>query len=648
MCMENLGKIPPHSMEAEQSVLGAMILDREAIVAGTEILRSSDFYTEAHKEIYEAITDIFARDEPVDLITLSEELKKRNTLESIGGIMYIANLSEGVSTTANIRYYCEIVEEKSILRKLIKASNEIISKGYEDEEKIENIMELAEKSIFDITQKRNQEGLEPIKTILLDSFTRIEELSQSKGGITGLTTGFIDLDNKTSGLQRSDLILVAARPAMGKTAFALNVALNAALKGKGSVAVFSLEMSKDQLVQRMLSAESHVELQKIINGQLDEDDWPNLVRAMGPLSQAGIYIDDTPGITLMELKAKCRKLKIERGLDLIMIDYLQLMSGEGRVENRQQEISNISRGLKGLAKELDCPVVALSQLSRAPEMRSDHRPMLSDLRESGAIEQDADIVIFLYRDEYYNPDSDKQNIGEVIIAKHRNGPIGTVELVFIKRVQYFFSRQISLGGSFKLESFRGMKISLEPLKLIHVYEMKDWTRYENPLFHGYNFPDLDDYEIRKWFNAKTGEKNCITFSIVLNDSRKTIGIISIKDIRNLLKVASLGISFDSKHINKGYGTDAIKILLRYYFEVMRMRIIYLDVAKHNNRAMNCYKKCGFKKVKEYIMKDEEIEIEDININDVENYFTFKNNRLYLYCYRMKLTKNDYGEMLYTK
>lgn len=439
--MENLGKIPPHNIEAEQSVLGSMILDREAIVTSIEILRATDFYKEAHNEIYEAITTIFAKDEPVDMITLSEELKKRNTLESIGGMIYIANLSEGVSTTANIKYYCEIVEEKSTLRKLIKASNEIIAKGYEDEENIDSIVELAEKKIFDITQKRNQEGLEPIKNVLLDSFTKIEQLSQNSGGITGLTTGFIDLDAKTSGLQRSDLILVAARPAMGKTAFSLNVVQNAALKGNASVAFFSLEMSKDQLVQRMLSSESHVELQKIINGRLTEEDWPKLVSSMGPLSQANIYIDDTPGITLMELKAKCRKLKIEKGLDLVMIDYLQLMSGEGRNENRQQEISNISRGLKGLAKEMDCPVVALSQLSRAPEMRSDHRPILSDLRESGAIEQDADIVMFLYRDEYYHEDSDKKNIGEVIIAKHRNGPTGTIELVFMGEFTKFLNME---------------------------------------------------------------------------------------------------------------------------------------------------------------------------------------------------------------
>ena len=375
------------------------------------------------------------------MITLSEELKKRNTLESIGGMIYIANLSEGVSTTANIKYYCEIVEEKSTLRKLIKASNEIIAKGYEDEENIDVIVELAEQKIFNITQKRNQDGLEPIKSILLESFTKIEQLSQNTGGITGLTTGFIDLDAKTSGMQKSDLILVAARPAMGKTAFSLNIVQNAAMKGDASVAFFSLEMSKDQLVQRMLSSESHVELQKIINGRLTEEDWPKLVSSMGPLAQANIFIDDTPGITLMDLKAKCRKLKIEKGLDLIMIDYLQLMSGEGKNENRQQEISNISRGLKGLAKEMDCPVVALSQLSRAPEMRSDHRPILSDLRESGAIEQDADIVMFLYRDEYYHEDSEKKNIGEVIIAKHRNGPTGTVELVFMGEFTKFLNME---------------------------------------------------------------------------------------------------------------------------------------------------------------------------------------------------------------
>ncbi|SDZ24688.1 primary replicative DNA helicase [Proteiniborus ethanoligenes] len=441
MELNSLGKIPPHSIEGEQSVLGSMILDKNAIVVATEILKSGDFYKEAHKEIYEAIIDLYNRDEPVDLITLSDELKKRDTLDAIGGILYLADLSESISTTANIKFYCEIVEEKSILRRLINASNEIIAKGYEADEDINIIIDAAEKKIFDITQKRSREGLDPIKEVLLESFARIEQMAQNKSSITGLTTGFIDLDNKTSGLQKSDLVLVAARPSMGKTAFSVNVAVNAALKGNASVAIFSLEMSKEQLVQRMLSSESHVELQKIINGRLNEDDWPKLLRAMGPLSQANIFIDDTPGITLMEMKAKCRRLKAEKGLGLIMIDYLQLMSGEGRIESRQQEISAISRGLKGLAKEMDCPVVALSQLSRAPEMRSDHRPILSDLRESGAIEQDADIVMFLYRDEYYHPDSEKKNIGEIIIAKHRNGPTGTVELVFMGQYTKFLNME---------------------------------------------------------------------------------------------------------------------------------------------------------------------------------------------------------------
>ena len=434
-----LGKVPPHSLEAEQSVLGAMLLDKDAIIKATELITSEDFYKEAHKEIFESMIDLYTKDEPVDLITLSEELKKRGTLEAIGGVIYLANLSEGVSTTANIRYYCEIVEEKSILRRLIKASDEIMAKGYEGDEELSNIIELAEKKIFDITQRKNQDGFAHIKNVLLDSFNRIEKMAENKGGITGLTTGFVDLDGKTSGLQPSDLVLIAARPAMGKTAFTLNLAVNAAMKGGASIALFSLEMSKEQLVQRMLSSESHVELQKIINGTLTEDEWPKLIRAMGPLSQAKIYIDDTPGISLMEMKAKCRKLKVENGLDLVMVDYLQLMTGDSRAESRQQEISSISRGLKGLAKELNCPVVALSQLSRAPELRADHRPILSDLRESGAIEQDADIVMFLYRDEYYHEDSEKKNIGEVIIAKHRNGPTGAVELVFMGQFTKFLN-----------------------------------------------------------------------------------------------------------------------------------------------------------------------------------------------------------------
>lgn len=437
--LEAVGKVPPHSLEAEQSVLGAMILDKEAIITAMEMISADDFYREAHKEIFEAITELYRKDEPVDLITLSEELKRRGTLEAIGGVTYLAGLSEGISTTANVKYYCEIVEEKAILRRLIKASNTIMAKGYEADEEVNTILDLAEKSIFDIAQRKNHGAFTPIKEVLLESFNKIEELHKNKGGLTGIPTGFIDLDNKTSGLQRSDLVLIAARPSMGKTAFALNVALNSALRGKYSVAIFSLEMSKEQLVQRMLSAESHVEIQKIRNGELNEDEWPRLVSAMGPLSEAKIFIDDTPGISVSEMKAKCRRLKMEHGLDMILIDYLQLMRGDGKSENRQQEISAISRSLKGLAREMDCPVVALSQLSRAPELRADHRPILSDLRESGAIEQDADVVMLLYRDEYYHPDTEKKNIGEVIVAKQRNGPTGTVELVWLGQFTKFLN-----------------------------------------------------------------------------------------------------------------------------------------------------------------------------------------------------------------
>ncbi len=434
--MEYLGRIPPHNIDAEQSVLGAMILDREAIITASEIIRGEDFYKEAHKEVFEAIIDLYNRNEPADMVTLSEELSQRQILEAIGGISYLASLSSAVPTTTNVKYYSKIVEEKAILRRLIKASSEILDKGYQAEDELNSILDLAERNIFNISQSRSQEGFTPIKEILLESFNKIEELYQKKGGITGITTGFSDIDRKTSGLQRSDLILIAARPSMGKTAFSLNVAQNAALQGS-AVAVFSLEMSKDQLVQRMLSAESHIEIQKIRTGTLSEDEWPRLAKAMGPLAQAKVFIDDSPGITVMEMKAKCRKLKMEHGLDMILIDYLQLMNGDGKSESRQQEISAISRNLKGLAREMDCPVVALSQLSRAPELRADHRPILSDLRESGAIEQDADIVMFLYRDEYYHPDSEKKNIGEVIIAKQRNGSTGTVELAWLGQFTKF-------------------------------------------------------------------------------------------------------------------------------------------------------------------------------------------------------------------
>ncbi len=399
--MEDIGRIPPHSVESEQSILGSILLDKEAIITVTETIKPEDFYKEAHKIIYECMMKLNNKNEPIDLITLTEELKKQGHLEDIGGISYITSLSTIVPTTSNVKYYADIVKEKSVLRKLIRVSNDILNLGYDSSIKVEDILEKAEKQIFDISQEKSSEDFQTINSVLMDTYDTIEKLYTNKEDITGITTGFDDLNKKTNGLQRTDLLLVAARPAMGKTAFSLNLVQNAALKGDASVAVFSLEMSKEQLVQRMLSAQSHVELKKIKTGNLDENDWPRIIDAMSVLSNANIYIDDTPGIKIGELRSKCRKLKIEKGLDLILIDYLQLMEGDGGNESRQQEISKISRSLKIIAKELNCPVVALSQLSRAPEQRSDHRPMLSDLRESGAIEQDADIVMFLYRDEYY-------------------------------------------------------------------------------------------------------------------------------------------------------------------------------------------------------------------------------------------------------
>ncbi|MDV9799700.1 replicative DNA helicase [Clostridioides difficile] len=435
--MEDMTRIPPHSVESEQSILGSILLDKDAIITVTETIKPDDFYKEAHKIIYECMITLSNKGEPIDLITLTEELRKQGHLNDIGGISYITSLSTIVPTTLNVKYYADIVKEKSVLRKLIKASNEIINLGYSGATKIEDVLEQAEKSIFDISQEKTSDDFKSINLVLMDAYDMIEKLYTNKSDVTGITTGFKDLNKKINGLQRTDLILIAARPAMGKTAFSLNLVQNAALKGDASVAVFSLEMSKEQLVQRMLSSQSSVELKKIKTGTLNDNDWPRIIDAMAVLSDAKIHIDDTPGIKISELRSKCRKLKIEKGLDLVLIDYLQLMEGEGNNESRQQEISKISRSLKILAKELNCPVVALSQLSRAPEQRADHRPMLSDLRESGAIEQDADIVMFLYRDEYYHADSESKNIGEVIIAKNRHGETGSVELVWLGEVQRF-------------------------------------------------------------------------------------------------------------------------------------------------------------------------------------------------------------------
>lgn len=434
---ELIQKIPPNSLEAEQSVLGAMLLDKEAISTAAEVLKGDDFYREVHKEIFEAIVDIYNDNNPVDLITLTEKLKGRNTLEAVGGITYLTQLMNIVPTTGNIDYYVKIVEEKSLLRKLIKSSNEIISKCYDNPENPIEVVDQAEKSIFDISLSKSSRSFVPIKEILTSNFDRIEELYLNKGKITGIPTGFVDLDQKLSGLQRSDLILIAARPSMGKSALMMNFVQHAAVRENIPVAIFSLEMSKEQLSQRLLCAEALIDAHRLRTGDITEDEWIKLARAMGVLADKPIFIDDTPAISITEMRAKCRRLKIEHGLGLIVIDYLQLMSGSNNYDSRQQEVSDISRSLKALARELDVPVVALSQLSRAPEMRADHRPILSDLRESGAIEQDADVVMFLYRDEYYNPDTEKKNIGEVIIAKQRNGPTGTVELVWLGQFTKF-------------------------------------------------------------------------------------------------------------------------------------------------------------------------------------------------------------------
>ena len=427
-----LAKIPPHDIDAEQAVLGSMLTDKDAVNAAIETLKEDAFYRDDNRIIYQAIVNLYSKSEPIDIITLKDELESMDKFEQVGGYEYLASLPDKVPTTANVQKYIKIVEEKSILRSLIKTANEIIELGYSPTEDVEDIMDGAEKKIFDIMQSKNQKGYSPIKDVLVESFTKLEELYNRKQHITGVPTGFAELDYKTAGLHGSELILVAARPAMGKTAFALNIATNAALRGNAPVAIFSLEMSKDQLVNRILCSEAMVDSNKVRTGKLEEDDWVKLAGAIGPLSESEIFIDDTPGISVMEIRTKCRKLKMEKNIGLVVIDYLQLVQGSNkRSGSREQEISEISRSLKILAKEINVPVIALSQLSRAVEQRPDHRPMLSDLRESGAIEQDADIVMFLYRDDYYNKESEKKDIAEVIIAKQRGGSTGTVELLWM-------------------------------------------------------------------------------------------------------------------------------------------------------------------------------------------------------------------------
>jgi replicative DNA helicase len=430
--MSQMERIPPHNDDAEKSVLGSIFLDKDALYNAMEIIRPEDFYSEMHKEIYLAILELFKKSIPVDTITVAEELKKRKSLEMVGGRAYIAYLSTVVPSTENAMQYAKMISDKSELRKLISASTEIIEKSYQEKMEPDEVLDFAENSIFKIAQGKQRKDFIPLQEILWENINKIDEMSKLEGNITGITTGFIDLDKKTSGFQKSDLIILAARPSMGKTAFALNIAQQTALKGNSKVMIFSLEMSKEQLGQRMLSMESKVEIEKLRRGDIDRKEWEQIHIALDNLAKAEVFIDDTPGINVMEIKNKCRRLKTEKGLDLVIVDYLQLMNFDGRADNRQQEITALSRAFKQLARELECPVLVLSQLSRAPELRQDHRPILADLRESGSIEQDADIVMFLFRDEYYTKEaSEKPNLCDVIIAKQRNGPTDTIELTWI-------------------------------------------------------------------------------------------------------------------------------------------------------------------------------------------------------------------------
>ncbi len=420
----------PQNMEAEQNVLGAMLNDNIYVVQVLEVLKKEDFYKEAHQIIFSNIYELYNNDIAIDMVTLSDKLRSDNLLDKVGGITYITELYGTIIKGLNLRSYIKIVKDKSILRKLISASNCITDDSYNKQADVKVVLEDAEKRIFNISQKRSGSDVEPLREILTRGMFQIEELYKNKGNLTGVPSGFIDLDAKTSGFQKGNMILIAARPSMGKSTLALNICENAAIKNGKKVIFFSLEMSKEELSFKLLCSQASIDLVKLRTGNLEDSDWEKIARAAGPLSNAKIYIDDTAAISIMEIKSKCRRMKMEIGLDLVVIDYLQLMSGGTMNENRQQEVSEISRSIKALAKEMDCPVIAASQLSRAPEQRADHRPILSDLRESGSIEQDADLVLLLYRDEYYNKESDRQNVSECIIAKQRNGETGTVELTF--------------------------------------------------------------------------------------------------------------------------------------------------------------------------------------------------------------------------
>ena len=434
-----MDRMPPASIEAEQAVLGAMLLKPDAVTTAAEELSADDFYRETHRLIFEAMMELKERAEPVDLVTLTEQLKKADKLAKIGGIPALSLIANSVPTAANVHYHARIVHEKAQLRSLINAATEIAGAAYESADEVEDIMDSAEKRILAVSSGKRSKDFVPLQDILLDTLEQIDLRYNNKGSITGLPTGFTELDHLTAGLQKSDLILVAARPSMGKTAFTLNIAAHVVLRAKEPVAFFSLEMSKEQLVQRLLCSEGRIDSQRLRVGELEEKEWGDLIDTANRLSAAPLYIDDTPGITVMELRSKARRLKAEHGLSLIVIDYLQLMQGRTSKsgDNRQQEISEISRSLKALARELNVPVIALSQLSRSVESRQIKRPMLSDLRESGSLEQDADIVMFLYREDYYDPETENKNITEVIIAKHRNGPVDTVDLTFLKQFTKF-------------------------------------------------------------------------------------------------------------------------------------------------------------------------------------------------------------------
>ena len=438
-------RVMPHSIEAEQSVVGAMLMDKDAITTSSEIISGNDFYQSAYGVIFDSMVELYNEGKPVDLITLQERLREKDVPEEIASLEFVRDLMTMVTTSANVKYYAQIVADKSVMRKLIRLNEEIANTCYAGKESLEAVLEKTEKSIFELLQRRNTGEFVPIKQVVLNALERIEKASRSKGTVTGIPTGFIDLDYKLSGLQPSDLVLIAARPSMGKTAFVLNIAQYIAFKKERGVAVFSLEMSKEQLVNRLFSLESQVDAQSIRTGNMKDSDWDKLIEGAGIIGRSRLIIDDTPGISISELRSKCRKYKLEHELDVVIIDYLQLMTGSvGKSqESRQQEISEISRSLKGLARELNVPVVALSQLSRAVESRPDKRPMLSDLRESGAIEQDADVVMFIYRDEYYNKDSEFKRQAEIIIAKQRNGPVGTVNLAWLGEYTKFanLSRQ---------------------------------------------------------------------------------------------------------------------------------------------------------------------------------------------------------------